>query len=71
MDCVGVGEGDELIPDYLNNMEDPGSVAGLVWRNGTEVVSNPQRPLIKDLNKFPYPDRTSLPIDYILLADCQ
>ena len=65
MDCVGVGEGDELIPDYLNNMEDPGSVAGLVWRNGTEIVSNPQRPLIKDLNKFPYPDRTGLPIDYI------
>ena len=65
MDCVGVGEGDELIPDYLNHMDDPGSVAGLVWRNGAEIVSNAQRLLIKDLNQFPYPDRTSLPIDYI------
>ena len=65
MDCVGVGEGDELIPDYLNNMDAPDQVAGLVWRNGSEIISNQQRPLVKDLNKFPYPDRTSLPIDYI------
>ena len=30
-----------------------------------EVVDNPQRPLIKDLDQFPYPDRKSLPIEYI------
>ena len=46
IDCIGVGEGDELIPDYLSHMDDPGSVAGLVWRNGAEIVSNAQRPLI-------------------------
>ena len=33
LDCVGVGEGEELLPDYLNNLDDPGSVAGLVWRD--------------------------------------
>ena len=65
LDCVGVGEGEELLPDYLNNLDDPGSVAGLVWRQAGEIVRNVSRPLIRDLDQFPYPDRTSLPIDYI------
>ncbi|MHB8067710.1 MAG: B12-binding domain-containing radical SAM protein [Desulfobaccales bacterium] len=65
IDCIGVGEGEELLPDYLSNLADPGSVAGLVWRRAGEVVENVLRPLIRDLNQFPYADRTSLPIDYI------
>ena len=65
LDCVGVGEGEELLPDYLNHLDNLGSVAGLVWRHAGEVVRNASRPLIQDLNQFPYPDRTSLPIDYI------
>jgi len=65
MDCVGVGEGEELLPDYLSNLHDPGSVAGLVWRNGADIVQNAPRPLLRDLDRFPYPDRSSLPIDYI------
>jgi radical SAM superfamily enzyme YgiQ (UPF0313 family) len=65
MDCVGIGEGEELLPDYLGNRHDPGSVAGLVWRDGTRIVQNRARPLIQDLDRFPYPDRSSLPIDYI------
>jgi anaerobic magnesium-protoporphyrin IX monomethyl ester cyclase len=65
IDCVGVGEGEELLPDYLRHLTDPGSVAGLVWRQAGEIVQNVSRPLIRDLNQFPYPDRTSLPIDYI------
>ncbi len=65
MDCVGIGEGEELLPDYLSNLRKPGAVAGLVWRNGEEVVQNEARPLLRNLDRFPYPDRTSLPIDYI------
>jgi anaerobic magnesium-protoporphyrin IX monomethyl ester cyclase len=65
IDCVGAGEGEELLPDYLSNLKDPGSVAGLVWRNGEEIVRNAARPPLRDLDQFPYPDRTSLPIDYI------
>ncbi len=65
IDCVGVGEGEELLPDYLNHLDDPGSVAGLVWRQAGEIVRNVSRPLIRNLDQFPYPDRTSLPIDYI------
>jgi anaerobic magnesium-protoporphyrin IX monomethyl ester cyclase len=65
IDCVGVGEGEELLPDYLDHLDNPGSVAGLVWRQGDRIVQNAPRPLLRDLDRFPYPDRTSLPIDYI------
>jgi anaerobic magnesium-protoporphyrin IX monomethyl ester cyclase len=65
MDAVGVGEGEELLPDYLEHLNNPAAVPGLVWRKGEEVVSNAPRPLIRDLDKYPYPDRTSLPVDYI------
>jgi anaerobic magnesium-protoporphyrin IX monomethyl ester cyclase len=65
IDCVGVGEGEDLLPDYLANLKDPGSVAGLVWRGGEEIVRNQTWPMVRDLDRFPYPDRSSLPIDYI------
>lgn len=65
IDSVAVGEGEELLPDYLNNIDHPSSVLGLVWRDAGKIVKNPARPLLEDLDKFPYPDRTTLPIDYI------
>ena len=64
-DCVGRGEGEDLLPDYLDHVHDPGAVAGLVWRSGDEIVENPARPILRDLDRFPYADRKSLPIDYI------
>ena len=38
-----------------------------VWSGATARRSfeNAPRPLLRDLDQFPYPDRTSLPIDYI------
>jgi anaerobic magnesium-protoporphyrin IX monomethyl ester cyclase len=65
IDCVGVGEGEELLPDYLNHLDQLASVPGLVWRHDREIHKNVARPLIRDLDQFPYPDRTTLPIDYI------
>lgn len=65
IDAIGKGEGEELIVDYLDHLDDLGSVAGLVWRRGDEVVENMPRPILRDLDRFPYPDRQSLPIDYI------
>ncbi len=64
-DYVCKGEGEELLPDFLENLDDPGKVGGLVWRSAHEIVENAPRPIIKDLDQFPYPDRKSLPIDYI------
>jgi len=49
IDCVGVGEGEELLPDYLDHFEEPEKVAGLIWRKGTEIVKNIARPMIRDL----------------------
>lgn len=65
IDHVGVGEGEELLIDHLDHLESPGAVAGLVWRRDGRVVKNVPRPLLADLDKFPYPDRESLPIDYV------
>ena len=65
IDCVGVGEGEQLLPDYVSCLDDPGSVQGLVWRSDGEIVRNSPRPLIENLDQFPYPDRTGLPIDYV------
>ncbi|MFH1024273.1 MAG: radical SAM protein [Planctomycetota bacterium] len=64
-DAVGRGEGEDLLPDYLDHLADPGAVAGLVWRAGEGIVENAPRPPLSDLNRYPYPDRESLPIDYI------
>jgi len=69
-DCADInfiarGEGEELLPELLANLNDPGTVLGLTWRLGDEIVENPARPIIEDLDQFPYPDRKSLPIDYI------
>lgn len=65
IDYVARGEGEELFPEFLDNLESPCNVGGLVWRSGDEIVENPSRPVIEDLDQFPYPDRKSLPIDYI------
>jgi anaerobic magnesium-protoporphyrin IX monomethyl ester cyclase len=65
VDHVGVGEGEELLLDYLAHLDDLEAVTGLTWRKGGEIVKNARRPLIRNLDEFPYPDRTSLPIDYI------
>lgn len=65
IDSVGVGEGEDLLPDYLEHLDEPGLVAGLVWRQAGKTIQNARRPLLKNLDRFPYPDRMSLPIDYI------
>jgi radical SAM superfamily enzyme YgiQ (UPF0313 family) len=65
IDFVAKGEGEELLPEFLENLESPGMVGGLVWRSGREIIENPPRPIIENLDQFPYPDRKSLPIDYI------
>ena len=37
IDCAGVGEGEELLPDYLDHINNPAVVAGLVWRKALGV----------------------------------
>jgi radical SAM superfamily enzyme YgiQ (UPF0313 family) len=65
IDAVGAGEGEELLPEYLENLDDPGVVESLSWRKGEEIIENPARALKRNLDQYPYPDRDSLPIEYI------
>src|SRR6516225_8435165 len=46
-DAVGIGEGEELLPDYLSHLDQLAAVAGLVWRNVKEIVRNACRPIIR------------------------
>jgi radical SAM superfamily enzyme YgiQ (UPF0313 family) len=46
-------------------MDDPAAVAGLTWAKDGQVINNPNRPLDRDLDQWPYPDRESLPLDFV------
>ncbi len=65
IDFVGIGEGEEFFPDFLDHLNSPESIKGLVYRNNGKIIRNPDRPMIQDLDQFPYPDRKSLPVEYI------
>lgn len=60
IDYLIYGEGEltivELL-DKLNKKEDLLGVMGLVVREGKEIIKNPPRPLIEDLDSLPYPNR--------------
>ena len=47
--------GDEISPSA--------AILGLAWRNGEEIVINPDRPFIPDLDDLPIPRHDLLPID--------
>jgi len=65
VDYAGIGEGEELFPDFLDNLKNPEKVKGLAYRREGKIYRNQDRPLIRDLDQFPFPDRESLPIQYI------
>lgn len=48
----------------VGEMEVPyASILGLAWRNRDEIVINPDRPFIPDLNDLPIPKHELLPLD--------
>ena len=53
IDHVGVGEGEELLPDYLDHLDAPEAVAGLTWRRAGEVIGNEPRALIRAWSRNP------------------
>jgi radical SAM superfamily enzyme YgiQ (UPF0313 family) len=60
------GDGEQLILDLLERLEDPDTVPGLTWAepDGT-VRQNPSRAPERDLDQWPIPDRESLPLDFV------
>lgn len=59
-DMLCRGEGEEAILDLVENLEKGKSITKIknLWvKQGGKVYKNPVRPLIKDLDKLPFPDR--------------
>ena len=66
VDFVCRGDGEELILELLERINDPDTVDGVTWAESDgRVRNNANRPLIRDLDRFPFPDRESLSLDYI------
>ncbi len=65
VDAIIYGEADLTVKEYVDNLnkKNKSKILGLVWRNNGKIIQNPPRPLIKDLDKLPIPDRKMLPIN--------
>ena len=60
IDYICVGEGEEAIVELCDALQAGRSVAGIasIWSKADgEVVRNPVRPLVEDLDTIPFPDR--------------
>ncbi len=51
----------ELV-DLLSTQSDWRPIQGIAYRQGTEVIATPLRPLVADLDLLPYPDRDYPPV---------
>ena len=65
VDFVCRGDGEQLILDLLANLDDPSKVAGLTWAKDGQLVHNLSRPLDRNLDQWPFPDRESLALDFV------
>src|SRR5947209_6036702 len=65
VDFVCRGDGEQLILDLLEHLDDPAKVAGLTWSRDGQLVHNLSRPLDRDLDQWPFPDRESLKLDFV------
>ena len=66
VDFVCRGDGEQLILDLMDNLDNPEAVAGVTWAEpGGLVRPNPPRPLERELDQWPFPDRESLPLEFI------
>ncbi len=61
IDAVCIGEGFEAMPEFINKLEkreDITKVPNWWIRVGNKIHKNPLRPLLKNLDTLPFPDRT-------------
>ena len=65
VDFVCRGDGEQLILDLLENLENPSEVLGVTWAKDGVIMQNPPRPLDRDLDQWPFPDREGLPIEFV------
>jgi radical SAM superfamily enzyme YgiQ (UPF0313 family) len=65
VDFVCRGDGEQLILDLLERMEDPETVSGVTWQKDGKIQHNANRIPERNLDQWPFPDRSSLPLDFV------
>lgn len=63
--AIVIGEGEETMEELCRAIEeravDWSTIKGLHWRNSKgEIVVNPERELLKDINQLPFPNRSKV-----------
>jgi radical SAM superfamily enzyme YgiQ (UPF0313 family) len=67
VDIVVRGEGEYTCLDLLQTLSKPSTlrnVQGITFRHNGQIVRNPDRPLLKDIDALPFPDRALLDGEY-------
>jgi len=65
VDFVCRGDGEQLLLDLLANFDSPEAVASLTWMKDGKVINNQGRPMERQLDQWPFPDRESLRLDFV------
>jgi len=67
VDMIVRGEGEDTSLELVKCLEKEGSlkkVLGITFRKRNRIISTPDRPLIKDVDSIPFPDRELLDVEY-------
>jgi radical SAM superfamily enzyme YgiQ (UPF0313 family) len=67
VDVVVRGEGEQTCLELVTRLKEKRSlkdVLGVTFRHNNHIVSNPDRPLIKDVDSLPFPERSLLDNEY-------
>jgi len=59
------GEGEYTLLDLVNGT-DPSKIQGLIWRKDSEIIANPWREFMKNLDDLPYPAFEKFPLEKYL-----
>jgi anaerobic magnesium-protoporphyrin IX monomethyl ester cyclase len=67
VDLIVRGEGEHTSLDLIKCLEKKGNlkkVLGITFRKKERIIATPDRPLIKDVDSIPFPDRELLDVEY-------
>ncbi|MGD2125159.1 MAG: radical SAM protein [Desulfobacteraceae bacterium] len=72
-DCTAIDivirhEFDTKIADVVSNLDNPGDIDGISYRDGNDVIDNGDGELLADLDKVPFPDRDLIPWHWYIEA---
>jgi anaerobic magnesium-protoporphyrin IX monomethyl ester cyclase len=65
VDFICRGDGEQLLLDLLERLDDPTTVAGVTWMKDGRLMHNPNQTIERHLDQWPFPDRESLPLEFI------